>query len=47
MNLASELLSQKDKTIAEVADECGYTNPNSFYKAYKRVYGCAPTQVAK
>lgn len=47
MNLASELLSQKDKTIAEVADECGYTNPNSFYKAYKRVYGCAPTQVTK
>lgn len=45
MNLAYELLSQKDKSIAEVAAECGYTNPNSFYKAYKRVYGCAPTQI--
>ena len=47
MNLASELLTQKDKSIAEVAAECGYTTPNSFYKAYKRVYGCAPTQVVK
>lgn len=45
MNLASELLSQKDISIAEVASRCGYTNPNSFYKAYKRVYGCAPTQI--
>lgn len=44
MNLAYELLSQKDKTIIDVATKCGYTNPNSFYKAYKRIYGCAPTQ---
>ena len=39
MNLAYELLSQKDKTIIDVATKCGYTNPNSFYKAYKRIYG--------
>lgn len=44
MNLAYELLSQKDKQIADVAIQCGYTTPNSFYKAYKRTYGCAPTQ---
>lgn len=43
MKLANELLAQKQKTIAEIAVECGFTNPNSFYKAYKRKYGHAPT----
>lgn len=47
MNLANELLKQKGKSISEVALECGYTNPNSFYKAYRRVYGHAPTQAAE
>ena len=47
MNMANELLKHKEKTIGEIATECGYTNPNSFYKAYKRIYGYAPTHVTE
>lgn len=43
MNLANELLAQNQKTINEIALECGFTNANTFYKAYKRMYGHAPT----
>ena len=43
MNLANELLAQKQKTITEIALECGFANLNSFYKAYRRVFGHAPT----
>ena len=30
-------------TIQEISDYVGYTNVNSFYKAYKRYYGKAPS----
>lgn len=43
MDLANELLAQNQKSIAEIALECGFALPHSFYKAYKRVYGHAPT----
>lgn len=43
MILANELLAQNQKTVTEIALECGYSLPHSFYKAYKRVYGHAPT----
>lgn len=43
MNRANELLAQGQKTVTEIAAECGFGNPNSFYKAYKRFYGYAPT----
>lgn len=43
MNLANELLAQNQKTINEISLECGFTNVNTFYKAYKRMYGHAPT----
>lgn len=43
LNHANLLLVQKEKSIEEIALECGYTNANSFYKAYKRVHGHAPT----
>jgi len=43
MILANELLAQGDKSVTEIALECGYSLPHSFYKAYKRVYGYAPT----
>ena len=43
MILANELLAQNNKTVTEIAQECGYALPHSFYKAYKRVYGHAPT----
>lgn len=43
LQLANELLAQRKNTIIEIANKCGFTNPNSFYKAYRRVYGHAPT----
>ncbi len=43
MILANELLAQNEKSVTEIALECGYILPHSFYKAYKRVYGHAPT----
>ena len=43
MKLADELLAKKEKTVVQIAMECGYANKNSFYKAYRRVHGHAPT----
>lgn len=43
MNLANELLAQRQNTVVEISQKCGFTNPNSFYKAYRRFYGHAPT----
>lgn len=45
MNLANTLLYSTKKNIAEIAQECGFANANSFNKAYKRIYGCSPTSV--
>lgn len=42
MHLANELLAQNQMTIAEIAVECGFTSTNTFYKAYRRIYGHAP-----
>ncbi|MBQ8233933.1 MAG: helix-turn-helix transcriptional regulator [Lachnospiraceae bacterium] len=44
MGRANELLAQKQKMVVEIAAECGYASLNSFYKAYKRIYGHAPTR---
>lgn len=43
MACANELLAQNQKSITQIALECGFSNTNSFYKAYRRVYGHAPT----
>ena len=41
MDLANELLSQSNN-LSEIAIQCGYSNRNSFYKAYRRIYGHSP-----
>ncbi len=43
MQLANELLMQPEKTIAKISVECGFNSENSFYKAYRRFYGHAPS----
>lgn len=45
MKLANELLLQKGRSISEIALECGFLNANTFYKAYQRVYGFAPSLI--
>ena len=43
MALANELLAKNELSVTEIALACGFSLPHSFYKAYKRVYGHAPT----
>ena len=42
INRARQLLQETERTVSEIADAVGYTNANSFYKAYKRCFGVAP-----
>ncbi|NLO83058.1 MAG: AraC family transcriptional regulator [Clostridiales bacterium] len=39
---ACEMLLNDDKTIEEIARDVGYYSSNTFYKAFKRVYGVSP-----
>lgn len=42
MTLARKLLLDTDKTIVEVANECGYDYASHFTTAFKRKYGVSP-----
>ena len=44
MKEAGHLLVDTDILIKDIADQVGYYNLNTFYKAYKRIYGVTPTQ---
>lgn len=45
MILSNELLISGEYSISEVAQKCGYANDSTFYKAYKRTYGHAPSSI--
>lgn len=47
MDLSTELLTSGEYSVAEVAKKCGYINDSTFYKAYKRTYGHAPSSIKK
>lgn len=40
---AAELLAQKKVSVAEVADQVGFTNSSNFATAFKELYGVTPT----
>ena len=42
MSWAVELLKDTALTTAEIAEKVGYSNLNTFYKAFKRCYGITP-----
>lgn len=42
LNLASKLLKTTDKTIAEIADECGFNSHSYFVKAFRQQYNNTP-----
>ena len=42
MNQARKLLLTTNMTIQEISESIGYTNTNSFYKAYRRIFGESP-----
>ncbi len=46
LSKAYNLLTQTEATIAQVAQDCGFNSPNSFYKAFKRRFGTAPRTIS-
>ena len=42
---AKELLTDGGFTIKEVSTLCGFSNRNSFFKAFKRVFGFPPSSI--
>lgn len=40
---ATELLAQSDKTIAEIAFACGFSDPNYFSRLFSKTQGMTPT----
>ena len=42
MARAQEMLRNAEVSVEKVACACGYENPASFYRAYRRAYGHAP-----
>jgi AraC-like DNA-binding protein len=45
LNKAYDMLLNEQRSIKEVAGECGFSNTNSFYKAFKHHYGFSPNQI--
>lgn len=43
MMLAHQLLTETDLPINQIAEKCGYTSQNSFYKAFKRRFCKSPS----
>ncbi len=43
MNHAERLIREGGRTVKDIAVLVGYTNLNTFYKAFRRVYGISPT----
>ena len=39
---ATRFLANTDKKISEIAENIGYSDLNSFYSAFKKVYGTSP-----
>ena len=42
MNRATELLKETELGVSEIAAKLGYETPNTFFKAFKRVYRVSP-----
>ena len=47
LSKAQQLLTTTDKTISEVAYECGFTSPSYFNKCFKDEYGITPGDAHK
>ena len=39
---AARALANTDRKVSEIADDIGYSDMNSFYSAFKKVYGTSP-----
>jgi two-component system response regulator YesN len=47
MKAAMDMLLNSQKKVIDIAQQVGYTNVNTFYKAFRRVYDLSPSEVAK
>jgi AraC-like DNA-binding protein len=47
VNESMRLLSETEKTMAEIADEIGFCNPNYFHKIFKQYIGVSPLAFRK
>ena len=47
MNMAATLLTQTEKSIAEIAGQVGYSNSSKFARAFKEVKGVTPVEFRK
>jgi AraC-like DNA-binding protein len=45
LNRACEMLGEGRFSIREISRACGFSNTNSFYKAFKRFFGFSPSSV--
>ena len=45
MDLANELLLRGEYSVSEIAQKCGFTSYNTFHKAYRRIFGHAPSSI--
>ena len=44
---AYQLLQEPGVSVQKVSELCGFSSPNSFYKAFRRRYGAAPSAVTE
>lgn len=44
LNHASSQLRETNKPVQQICEECGFSNLNTFYKAFKRAYAVSPSQ---
>ena len=42
LRLAANMLRETEKTINEISELCGFSDPSYFTKAFKAVYGATP-----
>ena len=47
LEYAVESILYSSKSIAEISEDCGFSNPSAFNKLFKKTYGCAPTEYRK
>ncbi len=47
LNKAERMLVEKDLSITEVSDNCGFYDPSYFSRAFKKEYGVSPTYYKK
>ena len=47
IRISSNLLEFSDKSITEIAYECGFSSSNYFTICFKRIVGCTPKEFKK